>query len=257
VVHLLQTLAWFIGPAFGVAALGGLLLLHRHGWSRAGAFLGCWAFVPIAVLALLGATLTKVTAQYAFFVLPAFLLLASRLLVGVVDAASDGSRIWRLARWLIPAMLVAELLAYDVLYFTEQHGDRPRWREAALWVDAHDTDAKIIVTTTRPSLDYYLRREVYWGAVDAEPEVVSLEPWDIEAAGGGSEYLAALRAEAGARDASLWVIATAPELGEKDRQGTFERALREAGHALRRYPAWTGPKDMTVFVWRVPPLPGR
>ena len=149
-------------------------------------------------------------------------------------------------------MLIGQLASYDYLYFTRQHGDRPRWREATAAITLATPEPKIVLTTNQPGVDYYLRREVFSGVEVLDPEVVSIESWDINRAGGGKPYMQLLLERALEGERRLYVTLTEPELHEKDPGGGLIGWVHRNGHLMQRYPAWTGPKDMTVFVYEVP-----
>ena len=52
----------------------------------------------------------------------------------------------------------------------------------------------------------------------------------------------------------LYFVLTEPEFEEKDVDGSCAGWLHENAHLVRRYPAWVGPKDMTVYVYEIPRL---
>jgi hypothetical protein len=252
--HLIATLVFFVGPGMLCAAGGGLCVLATCA-VRPARLLGAWMLVPPAVLLALSATLTETTAQYAFCTLPAVCLCAAVFAVRVHDALPGRSVARLLLRAALPAVLLADLVGYDYLYFTKQYGDRPRWREAAQLVLAHPEPRKFVLTTNGPSTDYYLRRGRFFGETVDEPPVVSWETWFIRHAGGPVELLEQYRAEAAAEERAFFVMATEPVLFEKDPTGLADHWLRQNGHQIGRFSAWTGPKDMTILVYLVPPPP--
>jgi uncharacterized membrane protein len=258
IVHFAQTSAWFFRLPLLAAAVAGLVILWRAD-ARAAVFTGAWALVPLAVTAVLGATVFQVTAQYVYSCLPALCLLTGVAVVAIADRAPGSSPTARTLRWVLPVVLIVDLLAYDALYFTSQHGDRPRWREGAAVVTDASDQKKLVLTTNLPSLNYYLRPDRYWSASasasDARIEVVSIETWDIASAGGGADFMRGHQNFARGEQRELWVVAVGPELAEKDVDGTCEAWLRTCAHQVASIPAWVGPKEMTVLVWRVPTPP--
>lgn len=249
-MHFVQTCVYFVTPPIGLAGLAGLLWLRADARARDGAgFLLCWVGVPLGLLSVVGGLLTKVTAQYAFFTLPAFCLGAGALVVQLADRITDARA--RLARLVLPLILFADLLSYDYLYFTAQFGDRPRWRDAALLVMA-EPGTPVILTTNDRGLDYYVSRDRFWGGPGTGPRVVPLLPWDFRDAGGPVPYLEGVVAQSASDQTTAYIVTTEPELTEKDPGQRIERWLREHAQQIGRFPAWTGPKDMTVFVWRLP-----
>lgn len=257
--HFVKTAAFWFRPTLCIAAVLGFLAL-RHGPQRPGAlYLGIWAFLPVAILALfVGAGVFQATAYYVFGCLPAFCLLAGAACHEVsVRVRAAGSRRWGL-RLAVPAILVVEMLAYDALYFTTQYGDRPRWREATESITANPLVDKIVLTSNEPSMLFYLHPEFFWGASReaGNIEVWSIERWGeygVDLLGGGVGYMDFWRDQAEVSGRQLFVVITEPELAEKDSDGVIAGWLRENARQADRLPCWSGPKDMTVFVYAVPP----
>ena len=251
-VHLAQTFAWFVKPEFVVASLAGLLLMSLRSGRREVNLLGSWLIAPLVVLIALGSTVMKVTAQYGLIVLPAVLLLSARLIVEVADAVREKGLIPRLLRWSLPLILLATLITDDFLYLFQTSGDRPLWREAAVHVLAERRGPITVLSSNIPSSEYYLDRSAFYGRGDPDIEVRGFSNEAIEAAGGGAAFFARAVERARLDGRELWVTVTMPELGEWDRDGTVDQALREGAFQVLRLPCWTGPKDMTVLVYRVP-----
>jgi hypothetical protein len=296
-IHLAQTLVYFLRVAWIPVALLGAAWMFRSRRlprRRAAWLVTTWAVLPPLLLVL--ATFLfgfQVTAQYAFTALPAWCLLAAVCIVEAYDllrAAIARSSVWsggrdeedpvlepatgvrgrvqrgfdRVAPRAIAAVLgvvlVADALSYDVLYFGPQHGDRPRWREAALAVlsdaDASDSGPGLrVLTTNWPTMRYYLASGSFWGRDRADRELESIEDFVIanEHDGDAAAWLLAERERAARTGQALYVVSTQPELDQK--HADLDRLLREAGHQIERLPCWTGPKDMTVQVFRLAPLP--
>jgi 4-amino-4-deoxy-L-arabinose transferase-like glycosyltransferase len=250
-LHLAQTTVYFVRIPLLVSAVGGLLwLVYKR--ERAALFLACWALAPLVVLAVVASTVFKVTAQYAVYTLPAFCLLAGCATQGLVEhVRGRGVVAWALR--VVPLSIVLfEMLAYDVLYFTKQHGDRPNWRAAARWVEHEPAPKKRILTTNGPSLLYYLD-PLRLASSNQSDLVVPLVPWDLQ--GRPVEYLNDAMAAARDSGTTLYAVLTEPELEEMDPSGRFDAALRRHFHQVKRYPVWTGPKDMTVLVYVLSPPP--
>lgn len=251
-IHLSQTFAWFLGPPFIVAAIGGACVMALRAPRRESVFLMCWLIGPIVALVFVGATMMKVTAQYGMVVLPVVFLLASRLIVELADAIGERARIARLLRWSLPFVLLASLGSETFLYFFKRNGDRPLFRDAAAFVQ---TDAKgpfTVWSTNEPSMNYYLDRGSFWDESTPGVRIEGIADWEFEKAGGGGPWFDKVVAESRAAGHQLYFVLTEPELQEWDRDGSFDRALRAGAFQLRRYPCWVGPKDMTVLVYRVP-----
>jgi 4-amino-4-deoxy-L-arabinose transferase-like glycosyltransferase len=251
-VHLVQTFAWFLGPPFVVAAVGGGLVMVLRAPRRETAFLITWVLGPLVALVVVGSTLVKATAQYGLVILPALFLLASRLIVELADAIGEQKRLARLLRWSLPFVLGVTLLGDAFLYFTKRNGERPLWRDAAHFVSGEAVGPIEVWSTNEPSMRYYLDRGSYWGQGRDDVEVQGMADWLFAKAGGGAQWFEARVAAAHEAGRSLYFVITEPELEEWDRDGSFDRALRAGSHQLRRYPCWVGPKDMTVLVYKVP-----
>jgi len=271
-LHLVQTTTFFVRIPLILAAVGGFLwLLQRR--ERTALFLMCWAIVPLLVLA---AGLFKVTAQYAFYTLPAYCLLAGCAMRAYVPARHDrdpAARAWlSLVLRAVPlSILLADSLAGTFLYYTKQHGDRPNWRAARDFIERDVGSQKLVLTTNAPSMCYYLDPEHM--QPDESAWVVQIVGWDMSTASADNpgssdpepprhnarltaatpeQYLDMFVDEARARQARLYVVVTEPELAEMDPSGRFNRRLRSRLHQVLRLPVWTGPKDMEVLVYELP-----
>ncbi|MBK8976912.1 MAG: glycosyltransferase family 39 protein [Planctomycetes bacterium] len=253
-VHLAQTLAWFAGVPLLVAGIGGLATVRRTRGRVDTVVLATWVLLPLVALTACS-VLLKVTAQYALIVLPGLCLLAGRFAVDVADAIGTARLADRLARLVLPGVLALSFATHDFLYYTVRHGERPRWREGAQIIarDAGGASA-LVLTSNGPSLDYYIDRTAFWRPVGSRVAivVVGMSPWTFANAGGAEEWLDAMTERARDEHRALYVVLTEPELGEWDLDGAFNRTVRARGHQIGRLPCWTGPKDMTVLVYRIP-----
>jgi hypothetical protein len=268
------TTTFYFRPLLLLVALFGAWLLLRDRLQGGGLFLVCWAAVPILTLALLGSTVAKATARYALCALPAVLLLAAvaSVRVGEILARGHGGR-GRLRSWppalLLPVLLVVDMAAYDYHYFTVQHGDRARWREAASYLTRTAAGSRFTVfTVNRPSMLYYLRPQHHaLRQDDPDPypdrEVFGILPeWVFGSTTdpvlpriGGLAFLEGAIAFARSRERELFLVITLPELREIDADGSLEQALHERFVISRVYPVLVGPKDETIYVFR--PATGR
>ena len=254
--HLVQTLVFYVGIPVLVAGVGGMLLLYERG-ARAALFLTCMVVVPLLTLIVLSFIgFQRLTAQYAFGILPALYLLTSVLIIALVQVfRGTGVRAWVLR--LVPlAIVVVHMAGQDYMYFFKQYGWRPRFDDAVAYVKTHHTRLHprrdlVVVTTNGPSVRYYLDAEAY-GNPRAHPqrvEVKTIEEWDVQASHVG--YLESLVFEARKENQDLWVIVTEPELDEKDSNSQLDVFLRWNLRQVRRLPNWTGPKDMVVLIYHL------
>ncbi len=251
-MHLVQTMVFFVRTPLIVAAIGGMLLLfeRRH---LAAPFLLCWVAVPVVVLAILATGIVKVTAQYAFYTLPAFCLLAAVVVRALADGVKGEGFRGTLLRVVPLGILLLDMAGQSVLYFDKYYGERPRWREAAEFVMSQQGAYKRVLTTNGPSLTYYMNVGGFDGisTVDRRIDVRALADYMIEK-GGGTQFMEQHVEAAAQEGVDLYVVLTEPELDEMDPGGMVDTYLRDHFFQRRRYPNWTGPKDMSVLVYRFP-----
>ena len=247
--HVLKTTGYYFRPTLLLVALGGVLL-SIHLRDRTGMYLGLWASIPIALVFFGGVFFIKLTARYAFVSLPAVLLLVSFTSVWLVTALETQAVRSRLLRYLLPAVLIVEMLSYDYFYFTHQHGDRPRWREAVACALAEENHGLNVLTTNDPTLNYYLRRNHYRGTDDSDTRIEPILKWKVVEAGGGQSWMHHQCAEADQEGRTLVVVLTLPELREIDRDRSIAEYLRNHFEPCCTFPVWVGPKDQTVYVYR-------
>jgi hypothetical protein len=145
------------------------------------------------------------------------------------------------------------MAGYSFLYYTSQHGDRPDWRAAKDWIEREPGQARLVLTTNGPSMRYYLDPESLKRAHSAVVEEIL--DWEIAEKGSPEQYLDAFVARARAEGLALYVVLTEPELAEMEPTHRLDRHLRTHFRQVRRFPVWTGPKDMTVLVYELPPPP--
>jgi hypothetical protein len=263
--HLVHTTAFYFRVPLLCAALTGVWLLFQTRIEGRVLFLACWALVPLLALAVVGVSVVKVTARYAFCALPAVMLLAGAASVRMAEALAAGlGRSTRRSRLLpaavLPAILCLDMAAYDYLYFVAQYGDRGRWREARdVVLRAAENRQFEVWTVNQPSMLYYLRpnhyREIGRADSHAGTEVQAITYWDVfeskdPAVRDGNSWLRKTAAGAQTRRRDLFVVVTMPELVEIDRDQSLRKALREQMELTDVLPCWVGPKDETIYVWR-------
>lgn len=258
-VHLVQTTAYYFRVPLLLAAMLGVWLLFQARMQGRVLFLACWALVPLLVLSMLGTSVVKVTARYAFCALPAVVLLAGAASVRMADVLAKGlgsaTRVSRTVPALVlPAILCLDMAAYDYLYAHAQHGDRGLWRQASRYVAAAAEQRPFAVLTVNgPSMEYYLRPNHYRGwAEDPHPgvQVRAILHWDVTVAGGGRDYLLAERDRLRAAGAEMFVVVGMPELIEIDQDGSLRTTLRREFELVHVLPCWVGPKDESIWIYR-------
>lgn len=146
-LFLLST-GFFVTPLLGTAALVGALVsvARRDPFGLLAA-----AVTAIAIAGLLAASFfARANAQYVFYTLPWFAILAALPLRGMATPRE------RSLAAIVGALLVLAPLPRLMLYFTIHHGERPRWREAYQHVRAHREPDDLVVGMEGPVGEYYL-----------------------------------------------------------------------------------------------------
>ncbi len=175
-VRLLASIVWRIGLGPFIFALGSGLYftLQRQ---RAGVFFFMSALGPILTLVLVAPFVFTVD-RYAFVSLLAWLVLCA---MGIrILLERNDYREWLLAAGVL-LMLLLPMAAENAFYFTDQYGQRPRWREAFALVAADDRPGDAVYTTY-PEI----------GATYGRPESVYINDLtiaDLEAAGERSWFI--------------------------------------------------------------------
>ncbi len=253
-LHLAQTLAWFGSPAFLVAAGAGAVAAVGLAARRVAAFLLAWVVVPFGALFTCSVVM-KVSAQYGVVLLPGMCLSAGFLCVSIAEGVSFGGRAAVLLRLAAPLAICMHYVSDDFLYYFSRYGERPRWRDGAVAAQLDAGNRRILLLTTNtPSLNYYMDRGAFWRDPLPEVDVVGIADWQFRDHGGVDVWFDLVRHQAAGEEREVYVVLTEPELAESDRDRAFDRLLRRHGHQIARFPAWTGPKDMTVLVYHLPPL---
>ena len=150
----------------------------------------------------------------------------------------------------MPALLVADMATYDYFYFSSQHGDRPRWREAVEYVRSRTGEEPFILTTNEPTMNFYLRPDFYRGGHSGMPPILSIVDFNVQERGGGAAFMRHILAETERQNRTLFVLITEPELEEQDVDGSVATYLRQRLHQIARFPNWVGPKDQTITIYR-------
>ena len=263
--HLVQTLAFYFRlPLICASGLGIWLLLQKRLEGRA-LFLTCWGLIPVFVLAVVGASLVKVTARYALTALPAMILLSGYASVRMADvlAAGLGRGSWAsrlLPATILPLILCLDMASYDYLYFKVQHGDRGRYREASTFIEEESgPNPAAVLTVNQRSMLYYLRPG-HWRLFE-DPHhrwVFDINEWKVYPRPGkageflhnGRDFLLNYKNECRRSNRKLFVVVTLPELHEKDRDGSLWRSLQEDFELVRVLTCSVGPKDENIYIYQ-------
>jgi mannosyltransferase len=241
-MHLVKTTVHHVRIVVLVAATGGVFWLLRVR-SRAGLFLGLWVLVPLLGL-LLASMWVRTTAQYYFYALPAYCALAGLGTHVVTQRIQTRGLGGQMVRVLPLAMVLLDMVGYDYLYFQVQHGDRPQWREAALYIANKPTRGdQVVLTINGPSLSYYL---------GDSKTVVQITGWKLNPENPAEVPL--LRRYVDQKiTGSVWVVITEEEFREMDRSRVWLSYLWEHWKVQTTFRNWTLGKDMIVHVFRRDP----
>ncbi|MFY9345765.1 MAG: hypothetical protein WAT39_24955, partial [Planctomycetota bacterium] len=266
-VHFVQTTGYYFRPAVLVAGALGLWLLRHVGGRDRALLLGTTAVVPLFVLFAIGVQLVLTTARYAICVLPALTWLSAFAAIQVGRASLRLPGLTRVAALAVavgvPLLLVGEHAVGLVDYYTSQHGQRARWREAAALLRERAAGKPLrVATINEPTLLYYLRPGRWANAVPPEYErnqIVPVIDWMYRGGQddnkvkvhppGAVEHLAWHRDEARKRQAMFALVATMPELIEQDAEGELRAAIASECEQIACLPCWVGPKDESIHVW--------
>ncbi len=260
--HFVETTLFYFRPTCLLAFVLAMVLASRIVGRDRGLYLTCMAVVPLLVLAGVSASLVKVTARYGLCALPVVTWLIAALVVFLGKRFRGVSMPLAL---LLPLVIGADSLRVDVDYFTTQHGQRARWREASMFVREEAArrglDGVFAVTVNEPAMEYYLRPK-NWFLMDHDPHpgyrVRVLLGLTINSGTttegeklhdpGASPHLDWLRKQCGPQKL-LAVLVTLPELREQDPSGEFEALLKSQFELALHLPCWVGPKDESVYVY--------
>jgi len=249
-LHALLALGFTIGPGLGAACLVGAFLAFRDR-DRCGA-------LAVAVPTLVGATvvalglLTVTTAQYAFVALPWIGLVAAWPIGRGDHATSDGPLTGPRASGAWALLVVAPLLASSLLQLGPRYGDRPRWREALVYVESERALGDLVLCLPGPVAEFYM---TLGAAVDGsrQARASELRP------GRSSEHALnidrdAPRAYGAAVRAGrpLWLIVRADYLQDFDlaERARFHRFLHDECRLEARFPVRVEARNLDLEVWR-------
>tara|TARA_R110002096_G_scaffold277082_1_gene471135 strand:+ start:3003 stop:4577 length:1575 start_codon:yes stop_codon:yes gene_type:complete len=269
-LHWVETVAYYFRPSVLLAVLLSMLIAPRLLGANRALYLVCMLLVPMGAFTAVGGQLAKVTARYAICTLPVTLLLAGLLIGEVAQRIGQLSELARGRKWLLagvlPALVAGDLLLLDVAYYTDQHGQRGLWRQAAQFVREQSESRGLagarVLTVNHPTLLYYLRPR-HWFVQDSDPHpdmtVQAIVDWrfvkgidhnDMKLHEPGAEaHFAWHQSRAKFYDQMFAVVITLPALREVDRDGQFEATLKRDFELALYLPTWVGPKDESIYVY--------
>ncbi len=230
--YFLATVLQYVEIPLLVAAGAGLIAAWNadRAW---GAFLGAYALVPLAGI-MACALVWNVSALYAFAVLPGVCALAAHAATGLARAPLGGP----LAGALVALVVLGHQAGETLLYHTHRHGNRPRWREAAAYLQQQGVPPAAIASTGAPALAYYL---------DYAPTELRA-PQPITWLGPPESVDRVIRAPG-----RQWLVVKADRLALTDPDGRLRAWLADHAVIVAEYPAWTNVKDRTIRIYRSDP----
>jgi len=239
-VYILLTLAYCLGIPISVAAfIGGFhSLIYMN---RGGLFLVCYALVPLLLLLVISPFL-NVAGYYLFFTMPAYLLLAAFCAAELMESTARGSKILSAAVVLI--ILIASL-SQTYLYFMEENGGRPKWREAFQHAKQRVSSNDIVVVSMPQIAEYYLR-ESNGKLLPTEtpiPQVMQLESVMAR--------LTDLEDQWGWQSQNVLFVLDQLSLNALDSDHRFREWLYANCRMVDEFPVYARVKDRTITLWNL------
>ena len=225
--YIVLTLVHGVSVPIAVAAFFGFV---ATGLNRSVRFLLCYAGVPL-VLFLIASQFQNVAGYYLFWTIPTYFILAGVACERVWRAVESES-VGKILGTLVPCVLVVTLLSQTYLYFQIENGGRPRWREAfeAIQVEKRPTDKVVL---SEPEMGRYYLPEltpVYIGGLLDDKDGFERE-W---------ESSGRMR---------LWFVVDVASFNVFDGNLAVRSWIRERGHLVKTFPAFSRAKDRTIHIY--------
>jgi 4-amino-4-deoxy-L-arabinose transferase-like glycosyltransferase len=151
VLRSLAGLVYYLGvPLTCLAVCGGIYLLAKK--KRVGLFLLLSALVPLLVL-----LFPASPARFVFLSLPSWLILAAVAVRGLFAQTRKQGRVLAIG---VLVLLLADLVAQNRLYYSDQKGNRWDWKGAFALVRERRAGGDLVVTTWPELGRHYLGEEV-------------------------------------------------------------------------------------------------
>ena len=226
-IYIVLTLVHGVSVPIAVAAFFGFV---ATGLNRSVRFLLCYAGVPL-VLFLVASQFQNVAGYYLFWTIPAYFILAGvacERVWKVVESQSVG----KILGTLVPCVLVVTLLSQTYLYFQIENGGRPRWKEAFAAIQAEQQPTDKVVLSEPEMGRYYLPEltSVYIGGLLDDKE-------DFEKQWESSGRM------------RLWFVVDVASFNVFDADVAVRDWIRERGHLVETFPAFSRAKDRTIHIY--------
>lgn len=222
---------YHLTPGIAVVAFAGLLLIFNKR-NRKGVFLLIYCLLPLLALNVAAFFETNVSAKYVFFTLPGLLIAASYVCNSIIEQLKN-NRI--LIGLVIFAATILPSLQTDFIYFTSDHGNRNRLKEAVrfikdrsqvndqillLYIFENPKEAKFYFNTIARLADFQIRNEQV---------IVPSKPEEIDS------------------NNRIWVVTIAESI-PSDATGLF-KWVTDHSSLVAEFEANRGPEDNTVRVY--------
>jgi len=158
--YILQNVSYHVTLPFLIIAITTVLylILNRE---KKGIFLICCTIIPFLLL-LLASKITLAYGAYVFYTLPFYCILVA---YGCDQLFQHLQRDTKIFAYGIPLSFILILISNDYLYFVYENGNRPKWKEASLYVEKHMKPTDIVFASEGGTVQFYLKNisnNVYW-----------------------------------------------------------------------------------------------
>jgi uncharacterized membrane protein len=154
-VRLLASIAWRLGMGTViVGTVAGLYLSLKK--QRAGLFVFIGAALPVVTICVLSLFLFTVD-RYVFATLPFWLILCALAIQQLWEKLNGLEKLWPIGLLIL---LVTLSMGENWLYYSNQNGGRPQWREALAYVGEQSAPEDLIYATWPEVGQYYLSDDV-------------------------------------------------------------------------------------------------
>lgn len=239
--HVIATTAYYVNPAFILTALASIASLIYVG-DRRGYLLLSLTIVPFLIL--LGLSLfVRAGSLYIYYTLPFYLYPSAHGLLKLWESSAKRQRIVAAG---VLGSLVALQLSGLFLYLSIQWGDRPRWKEAAMYTQEYFDDSVLLASTAAPVVEYYIERSKSNNLLQLNKVINLRKPENVMWLNGGN--LKKILSE----NRHVYFIINEDMLsGDPSSRETLEW-IRQNCNLRKEFKSWTGPKDRTVKVYFYP-----
>jgi hypothetical protein len=149
-----------------LAFFGGIYLLSQK--NRPGLFLFIGAVIPPLLLAAANPFFFTVD-RYVFMALPSWIILGAIAVKEIFCYAQNQGKVLAVG---ILVLLLADAAGAHLMYYQINHGNRPVWRDAFEYIQAHKEETDVVVSAVENVGTYYMDEEVMWLG-DIKPDIIT------------------------------------------------------------------------------------